>query len=76
MILCDGNYGLGAYGMDLVHSRPREPERSIESRCVYRIVWRIGLKYIHYITNDNYECIKKMCPIHSKYIVYKSTTTD
>ena len=28
MILCDGNYGLGAYGMHLVHSRPREPERS------------------------------------------------
>ena len=30
MILCDGNYGLGAYGMYLVHSRPRprEPERS------------------------------------------------
>ena len=30
MIFCDGNklYGLGAYGVDLVHSRPREPERS------------------------------------------------
>ena len=28
MILCDGNYGLDAYGMDFVHSRPREPERS------------------------------------------------
>ena len=28
MILCDGNYGLGAYGMDLVHIRLREPERS------------------------------------------------
>ena len=31
MILCDGNkyyYGLGAYGMYLVHSRPREPDRS------------------------------------------------
>ena len=28
MILCNGNYGLGAYGMHLVHSRPREPERS------------------------------------------------
>ena len=28
MILCDGNYGLGAYGMYFVHSRPREPERS------------------------------------------------
>ena len=26
MILCDGNYGLGAYGMDPVHNR--EPERS------------------------------------------------
>ena len=26
MILCDGNYGLGAYDMDLVHDR--EPERS------------------------------------------------
>ena len=26
MILCYGNYGLGAYGMDLVHNR--EPERS------------------------------------------------
>ena len=26
MILCDGNYGLGAYGMDSVHNR--EPERS------------------------------------------------
>ena len=26
MISCDGNYGLGAYGMDSVHSR--EPERS------------------------------------------------
>ena len=26
MILCDGNYGLGAYGMDSVHTR--EPERS------------------------------------------------
>ena len=26
MILCDGNYGMGAYVMDLVHSR--EPERS------------------------------------------------
>ena len=28
MILCDGNYGLGAYGMYLVHSMLREPERS------------------------------------------------
>ena len=29
MIICDGNYGLGAYGMYIVvHSRPREPERS------------------------------------------------
>ena len=28
MILSDGNYGLGAYGMYLVHSRPMEPERS------------------------------------------------
>ena len=28
MILCDGNYRLGAYGMYLVHGRPREPERS------------------------------------------------
>ena len=26
MILCDGNYGLGAYGMDSVHNR--EPEQS------------------------------------------------
>ena len=26
MILCDGNYGLCAYGMDSVHNR--EPERS------------------------------------------------
>ena len=26
MILGDGNYGLGAYGMDSVHNR--EPERS------------------------------------------------
>ena len=26
MILCDGNYGVGAYGMDLVHNW--EPERS------------------------------------------------
>ena len=26
MILCDGNCGLGAYGMDLVHNW--EPERS------------------------------------------------
>ena len=26
MILCDGNYGPGAYGMDLVHKL--EPERS------------------------------------------------
>ena len=26
MILCFGNYGLGAYGMDSVHNR--EPERS------------------------------------------------
>ena len=26
MILCDGNYVLGAYGMDSVHNR--EPERS------------------------------------------------
>ena len=26
MILCDGNYGLGAYGIDSVHNR--EPERS------------------------------------------------
>ena len=26
MILCDGNYGLSAYGMDSVHTR--EPERS------------------------------------------------
>ena len=26
MILCDGNYGLGAYGMDPVHNM--EPERS------------------------------------------------
>ena len=26
MILCDGNYGLGAYGMDLVNNW--EPERS------------------------------------------------
>ena len=25
-ILCDGNYGLGAYGMDSVHNR--EPEQS------------------------------------------------
>ena len=28
MILLDGNYGLGAYDMYSVHSRPREPERS------------------------------------------------
>ena len=28
MILCDGNYGLGAYGKYLVHSRPWEPELS------------------------------------------------
>ena len=28
MILCDGNYGPGAYGMYFVHSRPRETERS------------------------------------------------
>ena len=28
MILCDGNYGLGAYAMYLVHSRPSEPEQS------------------------------------------------
>ena len=26
IIVCDGNYGLGAYGMTLVHNR--EPERS------------------------------------------------
>ena len=26
MIVCDGNYGLGAYDMDAVHNR--EPERS------------------------------------------------
>ena len=26
MILCDSNYGMGAYGMDLVHSR--EPGQS------------------------------------------------
>ena len=26
MILCDGNYGLGAYNIDSVHNR--EPERS------------------------------------------------
>ena len=26
MILCDGNYGLGAYGVDSMHTR--EPERS------------------------------------------------
>ena len=26
MILCDGNYGLGAYGMDSVHNR--QPKRS------------------------------------------------
>ena len=26
MVLCDGNYGLGAYGMDLVYNW--EPERS------------------------------------------------
>ena len=24
IILCDGNYRMGAYGMDLVHSRPME----------------------------------------------------
>ena len=34
MILCDGNYGLGAYGMDLVHTR--EPERSNLYMCIYR----------------------------------------
>ena len=28
MIFYDGSYGLGACGMYLVHSRPREPERS------------------------------------------------
>ena len=32
MIVCDGNYGLGAYGMDSVHNR--EPERSRESQVV------------------------------------------
>ena len=26
MLLCDGNYGVGAHGMDLVHNR--EPEQS------------------------------------------------
>ena len=34
MILCDGNYGLGAYGMDLVHSRPRQGSSEGE--------WRVG----------------------------------
>ena len=29
MILCDGNYGLGSYGMDSVHNR--ESERSSKS---------------------------------------------
>ena len=28
MILCDGNYGLGAYAMDLVHRSNWEPELS------------------------------------------------
>ena len=27
MILCVGNYGLGAYGMDSVHNRAPEPSR-------------------------------------------------
>ena len=32
MILCDCNYGLGAYGMDSVHNR--EPERSNQDGVV------------------------------------------
>ena len=31
MILCDGNYGLGAYGMELV--RNWEPERGLVTRA-------------------------------------------
>ena len=37
MILCDGNYGLGAYGMYLVHSRPREPEYYISMSDIFDI---------------------------------------
>ena len=29
MILCDGNYGLGAYGMDSVHNREPEQPSSV-----------------------------------------------
>ena len=32
MILCDGNYGLGAYGMDLLHNW--EPEQSSSNHLV------------------------------------------
>ena len=31
MILCDGNYGMGVYGIDSVHNR--EPERSRVTIC-------------------------------------------
>ena len=37
MILCDGNYGLGAYGMDSVHTR--EPERSrVTILVIYKLL--------------------------------------
>ena len=49
MILCDGNYGLGAYGMDSVHNR--EPEQSqvtiyyvVPNSCAVRnnsVGWKI-----------------------------------
>ena len=29
MISCDGNYGLGAYGMDSVHNKESEPSSLI-----------------------------------------------
>ena len=35
MILCDGNYGLGAYGMYLVHSRPRAVTEPNSHRTIH-----------------------------------------
>ena len=36
MILCEGNYDLGAYGMEAVHNR--EPERKLGNHLVYNII--------------------------------------
>ena len=41
MIVCDGNYGLGIYGMDLVHNW--KPERSRVYHLVqYKIHHELG----------------------------------